>query len=712
MHIIENYFDACGFDHRLVQGGTSIYLWNMSRSFAAQGHRVSVVTPAHGQLEHIRALYPVQRLPYVDEYELTIPLDPAVWPQFGDSVSWKLRTTAHHLRLDGVDIYLLSNELLDQLPDTFYPAYEDKGRDPVYFKPVAFQVDSIRFIRQHFAGERAVIHAHEPYYHYLLPAAFREDPDKLVVSVVQSNMPITKMVYRPKVERLLQSLNVAVELPPRQEPLTDPLAVTMSQYQQLTHLHYEYPPDYVPFFALVAEHADLVDFLSPGQLEFYSTFADTPFEQLFKRLPIARTVARNAHKFFVGGCALADRWMTFDRSTVDRDAVLRELGLQPGLTTFFHNARYAVHHKGQVELMRAVDQVLTEGLPANFIIRCLSGRGIDNEYFHDVVARHRGRVYLEWERVCEDRIASYAASSDFCVFPSKFEMDTFLIAQGEAMACGAVPIATAQLGMAHYGHVADPVSGPGWETATGFAVNRSFAEDDSALVAALVDRMRRAVTIRTEQPDVYRRLSANAIATARRFSWSRCTQQHLDAFQECYDGQRRALPIEDILARGWFDLLPDSAWSEYREQIAARALAVGDVDVFRRVGELTAAKAQELFDAAYARADFAACARVASLMPDSPPAGWSAVRDRWAVSELAPPQEGWRLHYRVPQAERVQLVRPAPPGPGRGKPSVIPLARDLDGFTADIAGARPTGELHLLVTLASGRVVWDRVGGE
>ncbi|MBX6749620.1 MAG: hypothetical protein IRY85_08085 [Micromonosporaceae bacterium] len=40
MHIIENCFDACGFDHRLGQGGTSIYLWNMSRSFAAQGHRV------------------------------------------------------------------------------------------------------------------------------------------------------------------------------------------------------------------------------------------------------------------------------------------------------------------------------------------------------------------------------------------------------------------------------------------------------------------------------------------------------------------------------------------------------------------------------------------------------------------------------------------------------------------------------------------------
>ncbi|MFI7135068.1 glycosyltransferase [Nonomuraea sp. NPDC050153] len=737
MHIIENYFDACGFDHRLVQGGTSIYLWNLSRSFAQRGHRVSVVTPAHGQLGHIRSLFDVEELSYRDEHELTIPLDPAAWPGFPESLTWKLRTTAHRVRLDGVDVYLLSNELLDQLSDTFYPPYESKGRDPVFFKPLAFQVDSIRFIRAWFAGERAVVHAHEPYYHYLLPAAFKDDPDKVVVSTVQSNMPIAKMIYRPEVERLLEELDVRVSLPPRQAAHTDPLTVAMSQYQQRTHLHYEYPEDYVEIYALVAEHADLVDFLSTGQLEFYSTFADTPFEQLFAKLPIAGTVARNAHKFFVGGCALGDRWITTDPASVDRGAVLGGLGLDPGLPTFFHNARYALNHKGQLELMRAIDRVLGEGLRANFVIRCLSAHGIAHPYFHEVAGRYAGQVHLEWERVPEERILAYAASSDFCVFPSKFELDTFLIAQGEAMACGAVPIATAQLGMAHFGHVADPV---GEHDATGFAVGRSFTEDDPVLVEALADRFRTAVALLAEQPEVYRRLSANAVATARRFSWSRCTDQHLAAFQACYDGERPVLSDDTALARGWFDLLPDSAWHERAAEIADRVIALADLDTYLRVAQLSPDSARRLFDAAYGRADFATCERLAELLPqeehgavadqgqveeravmtdrnpteeraaaDRSQVDVRAVVDRCRVEVVSGPRPIWRLRYRAPRTRRVQLVRPAPPGAGRGSPEVIDLIPEDGCFTASFDGDRPDDRLHLLLTLTSGRMTWDAV---
>lgn len=707
MHIIEHYFDACGFDHRLVQGGTSIYLWNLSRSFAAQGHRVSVVTPAHGQLEHIRSLHPVETLPYEVEHELEVPVDPAAWPGSPGTLTWKLRTTAHRVHLEGVDIYLLSNELLDELPDTFYPPYESKGRDPVFFKPLAFQVDSIRFIRDRFAGERAVVHAHEPYYHYLLPVAFRADPDKLVVSTVQSNMPIAKMVYRPKVEHLLRSLDVSLELPARPVVEPDPLRVAMSQYQQRTHLHYEYPADYVDIFGLVADHADLVDFLSAGQLEFYSTFADTPFEQLFRTLPSAATVARNAHKFFVGGCALGDRWIDADTSAVDRHAVLTGVGIaDPQLPTFFHNARFALHHKGQLELMRAIDRVLDERLAANFVVRCLSVNGIVHPYFHEVAARHAGRVHLEWERVPEERILAYAASADYCVFPSKFELDTFLIAQGEAMACGAVPIATAQLGMAHFGHVADPLHGPERATATGFAVTRSFAEDDPVLVDALADRFRQAAALLTEQPQAYRRLAANAAATARRFSWARCTDQHLAAFETALAAPPSALPDEIAIARGWFDQLPAQAWQDRAAEIADRAVALADIDVYLRVAPLTPAAAERLFDAAYGRADFATCARLIALRPETAPMGWAAVRDRVRIDDGE--QQGWRLRYRIPHARRVQLVRPAATGGGRGTPTVVDLDPEDGCFTADLPG-RPDDRLHLLVTLTSGRVTWDSV---
>ena len=698
LHIIETYFECGGFDHRFLQGGISVYLWNLSKSLVEQGHRVSVVTPAHGRLDDLRRSYDVETLDYQDTYELPLVLDPRIWgKRFPAEVRIPLTTTAHRLRLDGIDLYFLSNELLDELPDRFYPPYGSKGEDLVFFKPLAAQVDSIRFVRHRFGDEKALVHAHEPYYHYLLPAAFRNDPAKLVVATVQSNMPITKMVYRPKVERLLDFLDAGITLPPEHTgpPLTAHEAV-MSGYQQRTHLHYEYGPQHIGVYDLVAEHADLVDFLSPGHLEFYTDFADTPFEQLFTRLPVHDTVRRNAHKSFVGGCAVGDTWTTGEPPAVDRAAVLSGLGLDPALPTFFHNARYAVNHKGQTELFRAVDRVLTEGLAANFVLRCISDGGIDDPYVQGVVDRHKGRVHLEWERVEEKRIVEYAASADFCLFPSKFEMDTFLIAQGEAMAVGAVPIATAQLGMAHFGHVADPLSGPGAEQATGFAVNRSFTEDDPLLADALARRIHEAAALLRDQPDQYRRLRANSRTNARQFTWQRAARLHLDAFTALWEGRRPELGIDTMLRHGWFDLLPDEAYATHREQIAEAAARLGDATTYRRCREPDGPAARALFEAAWARADFARCAQTA----DSDPALRARLDGRCTVEED-------RIVYRLPHAERVELVRLAPEGSGRRDVTVRRLERDGAAFTGEL----PPGEqeLHLLLTLASGRCAWDVV---
>lgn len=530
MHIIETYFECCGFDHTFLQGGTSVYLWNLSRAFAARGHRVSIVTPAHGRLDDLRGRYEVEDLDYADEYVLPLVLDPDVWQGFPAEVRLPLRTTAHRIRLDGVDLYFLSNDYLDRLPDTFYPPYSAKGQDLVFFKPLVFQADSVRFLRHWFGEEKALVHAHEPYYHYLLPAALRADLLKLVVSTVQSNMPIAKKVYAPEVRRLLDLLGATADLPPDGPP-AGPELEAVRQYQQLTHLHYEYPPDHVALYQLILENADLIDFLSPGQLDFYASFRDTPFEALFAHLPLARAVRENAHKMFVGGCAISDQWLAWDPREVDRAKVLGGLGLDPALPTFFHNARYALHHKGQLELMRAVDRVLSDGLAANFVVRCISGAPLDDPYFREVARRHPGRLHLESDRVDERRVFEYAASADFCLFPSKFEMDTFLIAQGEAMVCGAVPIATAQEGMAHFLHARpEPDS-------TGLAVNRSFAEDDPLLTAALAARIHEAVALRTEDPVRYQLLSARAEAAARRFTWEHCAELHLAAFSRLWRGE-------------------------------------------------------------------------------------------------------------------------------------------------------------------------------
>ncbi|MFJ7151552.1 glycogen/starch synthase [Streptomyces sp. NPDC100445] len=686
MHIIETYFECCGFDHTFLQGGTSVYLWNLSRTFASRGHRVSIVTPAHGRLDDLRGRYEVEDLSYEDTYTLPLALDPRVWRDFPARVDIALRTTAHRIRLEGVDLYFLSNEYLDQLPDTFYPPYSAKGRDLVFFKPLVFQADSVRFLRGWFGDERAVVHAHEPYYHYLLPAALRDDPTKLVVSNVQSNMPIAKKVYAPEVEGLLGLLGVDVELP---GPDPDPgVPAAVVQYQQLTHLHYTYPPDHVALYELTAEHADLIDFLSPGQLDFYAGFRDTPFEALFRRLPVAGVVRRNAHKMFVGGCAISDRWLAWDPAAVDRAEVLGGLGLDPALPTFFHNARFAVHHKGQTELMRAVDRVLGEGLKANFVIRCISGNGIDDPFFHEVAARHPGRLHFEWERVEEARVFSYAAAGDFALFPSKFEMDTFLIAQGEAMAVGAVPIATDQRGMEHFRHADGP------ETATGFAVNRSFAEDDELLTAALTDRIHRAAALWSEDPARYQELSARASAVARTFTWDHCADLHLAAFTRLWEGRPAVLSTELALRQGWFDLLDDDLVT------TSAAVEHGDIDAYERRAPLDADAALRMFRAAWLRADFAACERVLAHVPGAVPGEETArLRER---CRLLP--DG-RVEYRLPHAERVEVVEAR-----RGRARALPDVRTLERVGPGVfVGAAPGADGVLLLTLSSGRVTWDEV---
>ncbi|MEU6825960.1 glycosyltransferase [Streptomyces atriruber] len=696
MHIIETYFECCGFDHTFLQGGTSVYLWNLSRAFAARGHRVSIVTPAHGRLDDLRSRYDVEDLPYEDTYTLPLVLDPQVWRGFPAEAAIELRTTAHRIRLDGVDLYFLSNDHLDRLPTTFYPPYSTKGRDLVFFKPLVFQVDSVRFLRGWFGEERAIVHAHEPYYHYLLPAALRDDPTKLVVSTVQSNMPIAKKVYGPKVRRLLELLDAKVELPRQAEGEEGPHPAAVLQYQQLTHLHYTYPPDHVALYELTAEHSDLIDFLSPGQLDFYASFRDTPFAELFARLPMADVVRRNAHKMFVGGCAISDEWLARDPADVDRADVLGGLGLDPALPTFFHNARYAVHHKGQVELVRAVDRMLSEGLAANFVLRCIAGEGIDDPYFHEVARRHAGRLHLEWERVDEQRVFAYAASSDFCLFPSKFEMDTFLIAQGEAMVCGAVPIATDQEGMAHFRHAEGPATG------TGFAVNRSFAEDDELLTAALAERIREAVTLWSDEPDRYQELSARASAVARAFTWERCADLHLAAFGRLWRGEPAEPPVRLALRHGWFEQLRDTAAEA--DAVREAAVAHGAVDVYERHAPLDADAARRIFGTAWQRADFAACERVVDRAPGGsvPRQDVDRLRGRCRVGA-----DG-RIAYRLPHAERVELITPSEAGAdGRALPRVQLLERtapgEFSGPAPDAPGAR------LLLTLSSGRVTWDEV---
>ncbi|WP_219014032.1 MULTISPECIES: Cof-type HAD-IIB family hydrolase [unclassified Streptomyces] len=727
MHIIHFAFECGGFDNRLMRGGLSPLVWNLSREYAARGHRVSLVTPAHGLLGALRRDHPIEELPYAHEHRVPLVLDPKVWPGRPAEITLELTTRAHRLRLDGVDVYFLSDAFLDLLPDRLYPPPGTEGRDLSHFKPLVFQVAGAHFIQRYLRGEEAVVHGFEPYYHYLLPPLFAGDPSLRTVSTVAANAPVTQKVYRPQVERLLDLFGVRADLDAFEDPLPaeDSPQAMMARVLAGTRMHMEYGPDHVAFLPLVLAHADLVDFVSPGQRDHYSTFRDTPFESLFRTLPVSRMLREQAHKLFVGGCGISDSWLARDPRAVDRTAVLRSLDLDPGLPVFYHAARYAVHHKGQLELLRAVDEVLTGGTEAVFVLRLSTSGGgqqapVGNAYFQSIADRHPGRIHLDWRLADEDTLFEQAACADFCVFPSKFELDGFLIAQAEAMACGAVPIATAQSVTAHFGHALPPDD----PRATGFSLPGSFRDDDQDLTRALAERIRQAAALRRAAPDHYARLSANSRALARGFTWAGSAGRRLAAFAGLLRGRPAPFPAEDAIRYGWFDALPAADWVRHRQAVVRSAEALGDTAAYGRCAPLDDAAYERLFEAAYARADFARCAETAR----------EAGRDDWAArvrGRCRTRQDGsGRLHveYRHPAARHVEVAVPGAGGtrselesPAEAIASdeavptgsgivLAPLAPAGEGVFRGVVAGPPVGQrLVVMVTLASGRVTWDTV---
>lgn len=190
-----------------------------------------------------------------------------MWPGHPAELDLHLTTRAHRLRHEGVDIYFLSDEYLDLLPERIYPARASEGRDLAFFKPLVFQVSGLRFLRAHFGDEPAVVQAYEPYYHYLLPPVLRTDPRFLVVSTLASNMPINQQIHRPQLERLLRLFGADTDVD--LDRLADPpahgaLAEAMAAHLPSTHLADPRIADGISYFALVAATSDLLDFLTPG----------------------------------------------------------------------------------------------------------------------------------------------------------------------------------------------------------------------------------------------------------------------------------------------------------------------------------------------------------------------------------------------------------------------------------------------------------------
>ena len=424
-------------------------------------------------------------------------------------------------------------------------------------------------------------------------------------------------------------------------------------------------------------------------------------------LTVGRIIKENAHKHIVGGCALPQWWLDLDPESVDRVTVLKSMNLDPERPTFFHAARFATSHKGQLELMRAIDAVLATDRDVNFVVRCALGaagdssKRVGNLYMQEVAARYPQNVYLDWHMVDERLLFEHAAAADFCIFPSKNETDAFLITQGEAMACGAVPIATAQEVTRHFAH---DLSIP-HPDATGFSVRRSFRRDDPRLTAELVQRIHEALSIFRNEPETYRRISANSRRLARTFTWQRCAQTRIDAFTSLANDRATPLAPQVAIRYGWFERLGDAEWRNHRDAILQQAEQFGDLDAYRRCADVDDGVIERCFAAAFARADFERCKRTAAF---GAPSMLDALSDRCRAHV-----EGNQLHveYCLATAECVDLFffDPACDEP-RGMTQQSISLRRCGTIFRGIAPMYLDGRvLIFMVTLRSGRVTWDCV---
>lgn len=714
MQIIEFYFNAGGFDYKFIRGGIAVYTWNLAKSFSNLGHKMSMVMAAHGQIDYLKRHYQLKKMERSYHYALPLVLDPKVWKGFPGRVELQLHTEVYRMTLHDIDIYVLSNEYLNMYPDTFYPPYELKGKDLSFFKPLVLQVDFIKFVQDYFKTEKCLIHAHEPFYQYLVPIVFKDNPDKIVISTVQSNMPINKKVYKPELKAVLDLFGGDMDLSQFDDAMDggDPFIRCVKQYLPTTHLFYDYPcSDYVAFYALVVKYSDLIDFLSEGQKHFYATFADTAFADFFPTLTVARLQKENYHKCFVGWCAIPDKWIASSAGIdkrMERNDLLRSLGLNPDNPTFYHNARYAVEHKGQVELMKAIDGILQENQKVNFIIRCLSEVGIDNPYFQEIIGKYPQNLYFEWQVEDEERLFDYVKASDFCLFPSKFEMDTFLIAQGEAMAYGVVPVATAQEGMRHWGH-GKPIHDL---DATGLATPRSFQEDDPVLTANLIKAIGEAATVYHQHPGLYQRLAANSRKVARQFTWDFCAREHLKVMEPSYHGENRKISFEELLENEWFDQVNETMVARYGEAIRNKVLETGNFTWHRAFFPEATGDLDTLFEAAYRMGKFQECLAIIACHPQIGGAG--KVLRRMDMRRNA---DALEVTYSYPYAERIEIFLANQDFKEFLSPFSVRKLRDFQGvflekadelFTVKFLSNRPNPAMYFLLTLDNGRAVWDR----
>lgn len=220
-----------------------------------------------------------------------------------------------------------------------------------------------------------------------------------------------------------------------------------------------------------------------------------------------------------------------------------------------------MRHEGQKELLRAVRRLLGEGHPCNVLLHRLAPQPPRGEDLDGIARGHAAQARIDTGPTSEPEPRDRAASSDFGVVPSTVGTDTFLAAMGEAMACGAVPAATAQRGMRHSRHSFD-LDAPG---ATGPAVPRPFRVADPLLTDAVRDGAVRMLNLWHDDPERLAGPRQRAVVVGRGLAWKAKRGRFLAVSAACGAGTRPAdatpavhgavgtrLPGTGVPSGGWF----------------------------------------------------------------------------------------------------------------------------------------------------------------
>ena len=476
MTLTNVYFDAAGFDPRMIKGGPSHFVWNLAHSIAANREDSALLIPSHGELELFIQDWGFENIWEMTVPTLELPLEPDIWPTpsnlciSGILTLWKGT-------IQGVEVFVIDHYLLRAYRDSYFPPYETKGKDLGFFKPLVFQILCLHVLLNsgYFSTIEPIIF-HEPYYHFLMIHILALKGYENLFSVIHSNMPLEKRFYFPTLQPVgrIFGLELDCDYPQR---TNNPAISFMESILPSTHLHYPQGEGiFIPIMLWPLRDSLRILFLNEGHRQFVIHQSHTPMENLISKLPLHTDLKKIEITSGILGACLNALWLEGNIPKRNNERS----------TKFFHSGRWAPGHKGQFELLEAVQRFVRDNTDSDssFILHFLGLDEKTKSLLNEQI-NNSPRVVILNQTLDQKALKQFYQECDFCIFPSKFEMETFFMSIGEAMTQGCIPISTIQIGTQHW-----------WSTLPdsilGLWLTRSFQEHSTQLVDEIIQSIKAA----------------------------------------------------------------------------------------------------------------------------------------------------------------------------------------------------------------------------